>query len=164
MEKLKSGDLNMNVIHSKKWMSPFLLGFAAALTSPALAQQSSITVNISGVRAQKGNIVVCLWKQQDKDFPICSDTASFQHITVKVTASTVTATFQNVPYGEYAISAFHDENQDGKLNRGFMGRPKEGIALSNMDPSKGDRGRPSFERSKFTVNGAKTLNISLQYF
>jgi uncharacterized protein (DUF2141 family) len=149
----------------KKWMHSLLSGLAANLMIlPVLAQQSSITVNVSGLRSQKGEIIICLWKKEDKNFPICSSTASFQHVTAKATTSNVTATFQNVPPGQYAISAFHDENQDSKLNRGFMGRPNEGLALSNMDLNQGGQGRPSFDKAKFMINGATTFSMSLKYF
>jgi len=155
----------VKMIHTRMWALPLLGGLVASLLiPPASAQQASITVNLSGIRSQKGNIVVCLWKKQDKDFPLCSNTGSFRHATVKATASTVTATFQNVPSGEYSLSAFHDENQDGKINRNLMGRPKEGIAFSGMSPNQGDRGRASFDKSKFTVTGAKTISMSLRYF
>jgi uncharacterized protein (DUF2141 family) len=143
-----------------------LMGSTAALLiiPPVSAGQSSITVNLSGVRSQKGNIVVCLWKSQAaKDFPLCSKTASFQQSTVKAAGSRVSAIFRDVPSGEYAISAFHDENQDGQLNRGAMGRPKEGLAISNLDLNQGRRERPSFNKAKFTVNGAKTMSMSLMY-
>ncbi|NJR72524.1 MAG: DUF2141 domain-containing protein [Scytonema sp. CRU_2_7] len=134
----------MNRIHTRMWMRPLLIGFVVSLTSPSFsAEQSSVTVNLSGLRSQKGNIVVCLWRQQNKDFPICSNKASFQHVTAKATASTIEVQFQNVPSGDYAISAFHDENQNGKIDKGFMGRPKEGIGFSNMTK---ERGRPSLIR------------------
>jgi uncharacterized protein (DUF2141 family) len=151
-------------MQSKMWMRPLLGGLATALmVPPASAQQESITVNVSGLRSQKGNVVVCLWKQQEQEFPLCSSTASFKITAVKASAAAVTATFTNVPSGEYAISAFHDENQDGKINRGMMGRPKEGIGFSNLNGTPNKRERPSFDKAKFTVNGAKTIALAFMY-
>jgi uncharacterized protein (DUF2141 family) len=159
-------DLNVTMTHLRRWMHPLLslsVLVSALMSSPASAQQTSITVKVSEIRSQKGNIMVCLWNQ-GKGFPICSGTASFKHTAVPATTSAITTTFQNVPPGEYAISAFHDENQNSKIDRGFMGRPKEGIAFSNGGFSKGEQGRPSFDKSKFTVNGTKTISLSLMYF
>jgi uncharacterized protein (DUF2141 family) len=65
---------------------------------------------------------------------------------------------------EYAISAFHDENQNGKLDRGMMGQPKEGLALSNMDMNQNRRERPTFNKAKFRMDGAKPLSLSVKYF
>jgi uncharacterized protein (DUF2141 family) len=159
-------DLNMTMTPTKLWIRPWLslsILVTTLINSPASAQQTSITVNVSGIRSQKGNIMVCLWNQ-DKGFPVCSGTAPFKHTTIPATTPTVTATFQNVPPGEYAISAFHDENQNSKIDRGFMGKPKEGLVFSNVDFSKGNQRRPSFDQSKFMVNGAKTISLSLMYF
>lgn len=155
----------MNLIYARTWMSSLLVGTVVSLVVPATAAaQPSLTITLSGLRSQKGNIIVCLWRQQDKGFPMCSKTAAFRQTTVAPTASTVTVGFSNVPSGEYAISAVHDENNNGKVDRGLMGQPKEGIALSNMDLSQGRRGRPSFGKTKLTVNGAKTLSLSFRYF
>jgi uncharacterized protein (DUF2141 family) len=164
----QNGVLNMKMTQTRLWMLTLAGGLTASLTamlvSPASAAASSLTVNLSGVRSQKGNIVVCLWQTQAKNFPLCSKAAAFQSSTVKANGSSVAATFQNVPSGEYAITAFHDENQDGKLNRGMMGNPKEGIAISNVTFDKSRREKPSFDQAKFTVNGAKTMSLSFNYF
>jgi uncharacterized protein (DUF2141 family) len=34
--------------------------------------------------------------------------------------------------GDYAISVFHDENSNGKLDRNFMGMPKEGVGIKRL--------------------------------
>jgi uncharacterized protein (DUF2141 family) len=146
---------------NRTWVRSLLIGAATSLINfPVSAEQSSVTVNIGGLHSQKGNVMICLWRQQDKNFPVCSNTVSFQHLTVPV-AGSISATFQNVSPGEYAITAFHDENQNGKLDRDFIGKPKEGIAFSNM--SQADQGRPSFDKTKFTVNGAKTISSTMLY-
>jgi uncharacterized protein (DUF2141 family) len=155
---------NMNILHARMWIPPILLGMFISLISPPVsATQSRITVNLNGLRSQNGNVVVCLWRQQDKDFPLCSAKAAFQHQTAKPTPSGITVTFNEVPSGDYAVSAFLDENQNGTIDRGFMGRPKEPIALSNMTQMLQRRSRPSFEEAKFTVNGPKTISLSLRY-
>jgi uncharacterized protein (DUF2141 family) len=154
-------------LHTRLWIPPALLGMFLGLISSsgstAQSAPSPVTVKVNGLRSTTGNVVVCLWRQQEKDFPICSSKTAFQSLSVKPTDTTVSVTFPNVPPGEYAISAFFDENTNGTLDRNFMGMPKEPIALSNVTPSE-RRGRPSFEQSKFTVNGAKTIALSLMYF
>jgi uncharacterized protein (DUF2141 family) len=146
-----------------------LLGVVAVSQTvlPASAEQSSVTVNISGARSQKGNVVVCLWSKENKDFPICSSAAAYKSTTLKANSSNLVTTFQNVPSGEYAISAFHDENGNGKLDTNWMGMPKEGIAAPNMDKEKnqnqGRRERPSFDKMKFNLNSSTTVSVSFMY-
>jgi uncharacterized protein (DUF2141 family) len=142
--------------------------FVSLISSSTTTAQStsSVTVNVNGLRSQKGNIVVCLWRQQDQDFPICSGQAAFRQLAIKPTNSTITATFQDIPPGDYAVSAFLDENENGKIDRNFMGMPREPIAFSNMSPPEQGQGRqrPSFEKSKFAVNGPRAVALSLMYF
>jgi uncharacterized protein (DUF2141 family) len=148
------------------WTSALIGTLAITVMAPrALAEQSSITVNLSGVRSQKGNVVVCLWGKENKDFPICSTAGAYKSTTLKANNSSLVASFQNIPSGEYAVSAFHDENGDGKLNTNWMGMPKEGIAAANMDKSQsqGRRERPSFDKMKFKLNGSTTISTSFMY-
>jgi uncharacterized protein (DUF2141 family) len=149
-----------------------LIGVLAVsqIAPPASAQQSTITVNMSGIRSQKGNVVVCLWSKENKDFPFCSSAAAYKSTTLKANNSNLVATFQNIPSGEYAISAFHDENGNGKLDTNWMGMPKEGLAAPNapkMDKEKnqnqGRRERPSFDKMKFKLDSSTTVSASFMY-
>jgi uncharacterized protein (DUF2141 family) len=65
--------------------------------------------------------------------------------------------FSDLPAGTYAISVFHDENDDGVLNSNFVGMPREGYGFSNnytyaMHPA-------SFEESHFTVDDQGTAEL-----
>lgn len=44
---------------------------------------------------------------------------------------TATLVFDNVPYGTYALTVHHDENMNGKMDRNFIGYPKESFGVSN---------------------------------
>jgi uncharacterized protein (DUF2141 family) len=161
----------INAINLKRGTLSLLGVLAVSQTVlPASAEQSSVTVNLSGVRSQKGNVVVCLWGKENKDFPICSTSAAYKSTTIKANGSNLVATFQNVPSGEYAISAFHDENGNGKLDTNWMGMPKEGLAAPNapaMDKEKnqnqGRRERPSFDKLKFKLDSSTTVSASFMY-
>jgi uncharacterized protein (DUF2141 family) len=65
----------------------------------------------------------------------------------------------DLPYGEYAVSTYQDVNSNGKLDRYFIGKPKEPYGFSNnVKPF----GPPSFKDCKFTlVNSTKLISISL---
>jgi uncharacterized protein (DUF2141 family) len=158
----------MKMTPIKLWMSAVIGTLATTVIAPiASAEQSSVTVNLSGVRSQKGNVIVCLWSKENKDFPFCSSAAAYKSISIKADNASLVATFQNIPSGEYAISAFHDENGNGKLDTNWMGMPKEGLAAPRMDKEKnqnpGRRERPSFDKMKFNLNGPTTLSASFMY-
>jgi uncharacterized protein (DUF2141 family) len=152
----------MKAIHAELWMYSLLVGAATLVSVPVSAPQSALSVSVGGINSQQGNIVVCLWREQDRDFPICASDLSFQYTSTAASAATVSVTFQDVPSGNYALSAFHDENGNGRIDRGFMDRSEEGIAFSNMNPER--RERPSFGRSLFTLNGTQTVSLSILYF
>lgn len=42
-----------------------------------------------------------------------------------------TAIMQDLPAGDYGVVAIHDENKNHKLDRNFLGIPKEGFGFAN---------------------------------
>lgn len=115
------------------------------LTFGALAQ-GQIIVEIKGVESDKGTIFINLY-QRAEGFP--SDwSKAFKQISIPATEGTMNYTFQNIPWGSYAISIAHDENDNGTLDTNFIGMPKEPVGASNQTRL----GKPKFERSRFEVN------------
>ena len=43
----------------------------------------------------------------------------------------MTAVIEDVPPGEYGVVTIHDENKNRKLDRNFIGIPKEGFGFAN---------------------------------
>lgn len=79
-----------------------------------------------------------------------------------ITKDSSTITFTNLPKGKYAINILHDENENGKVNKGFM-LPKEGIGFSNYE-SIGMRNRPKFSKASFELNETTVKSIKVIYF
>ncbi|TMM56862.1 DUF2141 domain-containing protein [Maribacter algarum] len=67
------------------------------------------------------------------------------------------AIFKDVPSGTYAISVFHDENNDGKLDTNFFGIPSEDTGSSNDAPAM--FGPPKWEDAKFEVKGRTVKQV-----
>lgn len=63
-----------------------------------------------------------------------------------------TCVFQNLKPGAYAIIAFHDADDDGDIDKNFIGLPTESWCASRDAPAV--FGPPSFGAAKFTVGGA----------
>lgn len=62
--------------------------------------------------------------------------------------------------GTYAFVAYFDENGDGKLNRGALGRPKEPIAFSNGVRPK--LRKPRFDEAKVEVNRGSVVVLAFE--
>ncbi len=67
----------------------------------------------------------------------------------------------NVPPGEVAVLVYFDENENGLIDKNFIGIPKEPLGISNNYRPKGP---PSFARAKFTVTESETTSIDIELF
>lgn len=66
----------------------------------------------------------------------------------------------DLPAGFYAIALFVDANKNLKIDKNFLGIPKEQFGFSNN--AMGRLSAPSFEQAMFEVNGNTTQNIKLK--
>lgn len=64
----------------------------------------------------------------------------------------------DLPDGDYAVLLFWDENGNGRLDRNFIGIPREPVALTNNYRPKGP---PSFRRASVTVEGDQSVSQTL---
>jgi uncharacterized protein (DUF2141 family) len=62
--------------------------------------------------------------------------------------------------GAYAFVAYYDENGDGQLNRGLVGRPKEPYIFSNGVKPK--TRKPRFEETKVDVAPGEVVVLTLE--
>lgn len=73
-----------------------------------------------------------------------------------------TVTFENVPPGVYAFAVIHDENSNHKLDKNFIGVPKEGFGFANNP--KVNLSAPSFKEGSVTEACPVTeINVTIQY-
>jgi uncharacterized protein (DUF2141 family) len=133
---------------------------------PSLTAQTkdagTLRVRVTGARNTKGKIGVTLF-QNAQGFPDDTSKAIRQQ-SVEIDPNTMSAqvTFKDVPQGTWAVSVLHDENGNGKMDKNFVGMPKEGYGASN-NPKKKKRA-PSFDEAKFSLNASEqTVEIYLIY-
>jgi uncharacterized protein (DUF2141 family) len=124
------------------------------------AQGSLIHVEIGGMRNDKGQVVCALFSSAD-GFPKKGDKAVAQTRS-PISSGHAVCEFPDVRQATYAISVFHDENSNGKLDTNFMGIPREGVGASNN--AKGHFGPPKFEAASFHFSaGRLELKITITY-
>lgn len=117
----------------------------------------TLEVNIANLKNQQGTLNVALYNSEDSYLK-----KPFKAQSVKLYKNQVKVIFENIPAGEYAVSLYHDENENKKMDSNFMGIPKEGYGFSNNPSSM--FGPASYEKAKFDLAGAKAMEISLHYF
>ncbi len=117
-----------------------------APVAPAPAIAGSIDLAITGLRSEKGNVLVCLSTDPDY-FPDCSKDRNARKL--KVSASKAGhIKIAGVKPGTYAVALVHDENANGKMDlRLFL--PREGFGFSNNPKIR--MGPPKFKSAQFTV-------------
>lgn len=138
-----------------------ILILAALLPAPALADGdgANVTVVISGLRATQGLIQACLTARA-ATFPECDKDPAALRLTVPAANGPVLV-FRHVAPGTYAVSLFHDQNSNGRLDKA-LGIPREGYGFSRNAPVR--FGPPSFADARFAVAGADvTMPITVRY-
>ena len=142
-------------------MKNSILIFALLFSSIGIinAQESSenklnLTVEISGFSSNKGKALIAVYNKEG-DFL----KKRFKGGISKITDKKVTYTFNNLPKGIYAVSMFHDENDNNKMDTNMFGIPKEDYGTSN--DAKGFMGTPKYEDAKFELTENKTIKINI---
>ena len=78
-------------------------------------------------------------------------------------ADSVVVVFEGLMPGEYAVSVFHDRNDNGELDKNFIGIPREGFAFGNN--TMGSFGAPSFQDAKVILKAEDVTQVlSLKHF
>ena len=145
------------------WFGFGLVASAALELSPQDEPAKGVlTIKVVGARNAKGKIGVALF-QAPEGFPDRAS-AAFRSEQADIDRQTMSAevVFRDVPQGVYAVSVLHDENMNGKLDKGLFGIPQEGYGASN-NPGKKMRA-PQFDEAKFSLSGQEqTIQIKLIY-
>lgn len=147
------------------WLAVALFLLAPTFCAPAEAQATgaaTLTVHVTGARNAKGQIRAALF-QGAKGFPgDASQAIETQAADIDPQSLSAQIVFKGLHDGVYAVSIFHDENRNQKLDKNLLGIPREGYGASNNPKKK--MGPPNFEETKFQLSGqAQSLEIKLIY-
>jgi uncharacterized protein (DUF2141 family) len=87
-----------------------------------------VIVTAEGFRSEQGLCRLLLFESK-KGFP---DAPKYARLSLNSTikGNIVLYSFKVLP-GKYAISILHDENSNGKMDKTWYGKPKEGFGTSN---------------------------------
>jgi uncharacterized protein (DUF2141 family) len=128
------------------------------LLAAVMAQAAgSITFEIGNVRNARGNVLVAVCP---RDKFLKEDCA--YNGTARARAGTVTVVVPDVPPGDYAAQAFHDENGNEDVDQNFIGIPKEGVGFSR--DARIGLGPPKWSSAHFIHHGGPSaMRIRLRY-
>lgn len=139
-------------------MKPLFFVLLLSISQLLTAQTGNLTINIDGIRNAEGRILIFLYDEAQN---YLDEEQALKACQIEVTGETSSITLKDLPYGEYSVSLFHDENKDAICNMNFIGIPKEGYAFSrNYVPS---FRAPKFEETKFKLDENVSLKVSVIY-
>lgn len=142
-------------------MKMLFIALLFAASSSILANEGvTLTVTITNIPGAKGDMLIGLYNSAG------SFTGTPLPVSPKITVNStddLTATIENVKPGTYAIAVIQDLNQNGELDKNFLGMPKEPLAFSVITEI--PKGKPDFAACSFEVKDepvALTIPLTLK--
>lgn len=145
-------------------MKPFILSVAAIFLLSFTNRNTNtinLTVEVHQLRNNKGVVQFALYNKDgsipDEDFE-----KYYKIGKTSIKGNAAQFVFKNLPKGTYAVNILHDENENGRIDKGFM-LPEEGIGFSNFTKI-GLGNKPNFKKASFELNADKKIEIKVIYF
>ncbi len=137
--------LKTKIMNKAIYIMMFFLGGSLFLNA-----QNKIEVEIINFDSDKGVAMVGLYNSESSFLE-----KEYKGEKAAISGKKVVVSFTNIPDGFYAISVFHDEDENGELTTNFLGIPKEAYGASNNAP--GRFGPPKWKDAKFEVRNGQTV-------
>jgi len=113
------------------------------------AVQTTLSVEVTGLRNNTGNVFVCLYTAS----PFTNRANIAEYCKTGIINGKAATEFRNIPFRDYAVLVFHDENLNNNHDVSADNVPLEGIGLSNSFEKAANM--PDFEQTKFYFGQAK---------
>ena len=118
---------------TNRWLALGALGMAGAIATSAQVDQSGSTltlhVRMEGFENTDGEAGVAVWNAA-RGFPEEIEHAvATTYVTIQDGAAV--ARFDQLEPGRYAITVYHDKNDNRRFDKNWLGMPKEAWGVSN---------------------------------
>jgi uncharacterized protein (DUF2141 family) len=127
------------------------------LWSNAAPTDAIVRVEIASLRNAQGDVGCLIFNSPD-GYPE-THAKAYKEMHTAIEGDHAVCEFKDVTPGTYAVIVFHDENQNGKLDKNFLGVPQEGYAASNN--VRHLMSAPEFKESSFVVSAAVVTPIKV---
>jgi uncharacterized protein (DUF2141 family) len=119
-----------------------------------------IYVHVQGIRNASGTVKAVLYGPDPDSFLVKGEKTDSEREPAQKETMTLCVAAPDV--GKYAVVVYHDENDNHKFDRNWVGLPTEGFGVSN-NPSL-FLAAPKFEESSFEVKeGVTHVIIEMKY-
>jgi uncharacterized protein (DUF2141 family) len=133
--------------------------FGMASVNLAIAKSSEnnpVIIKVTGIKPEKGQVRIAVYDSAEKWLKQVTYAGIFNAESQEVEWK-----INDIPYGEYAIAVFHDENQNGEFDLGLLGISRETYGFSNN--VKAFFGPPKWDKVKVIItNSTEEVAIELR--
>lgn len=127
----------------------FILLFSLSISlhsSDGPKKNGTLIVKFNGMNSDNGNVIIALC---NSDLNYKNHKLPFIGKSIPIDNNSAIIEFEDLPLGDYAIKAFHDEDANNDLNTNILGIPIEDYGFSNN--ARGLFGPPSWDDAKFRL-------------
>ena len=121
-----------------------------------LRAQNQVKADVENFENNKGICQACIF-QSAASF---EKMQALQCVNATVKDNRASFSFTNLPDGTYAIFVFHDVNRNNKMDRNFLGIPKEGYGASNNKLP--FAAAPKFSENKFVLSNQSSIQLKIR--
>ena len=136
----------------KMHLPPLLLPAALLALAPS-ARAFDLTVEVLDAKSSQGMVAAALYEEADwMRTPMQGE--------FRPAGARAVLVYRNLPAGKYAVAAYHDENNNGKLDSNALGLPLERYGFSRDSP--GIMGPPPFDKAALVFQADTTITLHLR--
>jgi len=137
--------------------------FACASAPPQAPEprpegQGRVEITMTGFENADGQALVAFFLD-DRGWPD-PDESIFATSTAQISDGRAFAVVEDVPAGSFAVSVFHDTDNDRELNTGVFGIPSEAYGFSA--DARSTFGPPKFEEARLDLAAGETKQIIIR--
>lgn len=123
------------------------------------AQSANLSLHITQLKViENSTVMIAIYNSEESYF---DSEQMFLSAEIAVESAEAKYTFKDMPHDTYAIAIYHDEDNDGEMDRKWFGPPREGYAFSNNYHS---TFKPaSFDDAAFKLDADLNLDIQMRY-
>jgi uncharacterized protein (DUF2141 family) len=114
----------------------------------------TLKVIVEGLESDSGSVQIGLFNTEDSWE---DKEEKFKGAIIPVKDKKAEWIIKNIPFGEYAIRFFHDENGNNAMDMNLIGMPTESYGFSNN--AKALFSMPGFDKAKFMFDSTHTTEI-----
>ena len=136
-------------------MQTALLYLTLLFSSLFLQAQNTIDVSMTGFTSNNGKAIIGLFVEEENFLR-----QPLQSLSSLIIDQKSSITFRDIPDGIYAISVYHDENDNGKIDLIMGMMPKEDTGTSNNPNTV--LGPPKWKDATFEIKNGEVLSFDIK--